>query len=149
MWNSSLADSAQSWADQLARSDYLKYSNEKGIGENIACCWGSNLTGFKATQIWYEEKEYFDYESLCITPRTRSFCQIIWQGTKQLGAAKAKTTHGKELVVARYKPSTTRENVAQNVQTPTTEKKPAHKHSSPAQRLTCFVGKVLKSSLTV
>ena len=144
-WNSGLADSAQSWAEQLARSDSLKHSNEKGIGENIACFWGSELTGAKVTQIWYEENQHFDYESLCITSRSRPFCQVIWQDTRQLGAGKAKTIHGKEVIVARYKPAVTREHVAKNVQRPVSEPNLAPEMSSQAHRSPRLLGK--KSNL--
>ncbi|EDO34552.1 predicted protein, partial [Nematostella vectensis] len=104
VWSSKLADGAQTWAEKLAASDSLTYSHERGIAENIACLWGSELTGNKVVQIWYEEEKLYNYSDPKITPETRPFCQVVWAGTRELGVGKSNTKNGKQVVVARYSP---------------------------------------------
>ncbi|XP_068695407.1 titin-like isoform X2 [Montipora foliosa] len=119
-WSARLAESAQNWAEQLASTTTgsLRYSSVKGFGENLACLWGSELNGQKVTRIWYEEGQYFDYGSTRVTSRTRSFCQVIWQGTRELGAGAAVTENGKQIIVARYFPPLSKKDVARNVKIP-------------------------------
>ncbi|XP_031560007.1 titin-like isoform X3 [Actinia tenebrosa] len=118
VWSTRLADGAQKWAEQLASADSLTYSQERGIGENIACLWGSNVTGNKVTQIWYEESQNYDYSAPRVTPNNRPFCQVVWEGTRELGAGKASTKNGKQVVVARYHPPASRKQVEKNVKSP-------------------------------
>lgn len=114
-WSTRLAESAQNWAEQLASSGSLRYSSEKDIGENLTCLWGSELNGQKVSRIWYEEGKYFDYNKPRVSSRTRSFCQVVWEGTRELGAGAAVTKHGKQIVVARYFPPVNKKDVARNV----------------------------------
>lgn len=116
-WSSRLAESAQNWADYLASSvgGSLRYSSDKDIGENLACLWGSELNGQKVTRIWYEEGKYFDYNKPRVNSRTRSFCQVVWEGTRELGAGAAVTKHGKQIIVARYFPAVNKRDVTRNV----------------------------------
>ena len=116
-WSSRLAESAQNWAEYLASSGggSIRYSSDKDIGENLACLWGSELNGQKITRIWYEEGKYFDYNKPRVNSRTRSFCQVVWEGTRELGAGAAVTKHGKQIVVARYFPAVNKKDVARNV----------------------------------
>ncbi|XP_022779877.1 titin-like isoform X2 [Stylophora pistillata] len=116
-WSSRLAESAQNWADYLASSvgGSLRYSTDKDIGENLACLWGSELNGQKVTRIWYEEGKYFDYNKPRVNSRTRSFCQVVWEGTRELGAGAAVTKHGKQIIVARYFPAVNKRDVTRNV----------------------------------
>lgn len=118
IWSNRLADGAQRWAEELASADSLTYSHERGVGENIACLWGSEVTGNKVTQIWYEEAQNYDYSAPRVTPITRPFCQVIWEGTRELGAGKSTTKNGKQIVVARYNPPATRRNAEKNVKNP-------------------------------
>ena len=115
-WSTRLAESAQNWAEQLARTTgSVRYSSAKGVGENLACLWGSELNGQKVTRIWYEEGQHFDYNNPRVSSRTRSFCQVVWEGTRELGAGAAVTQHGKQIVVARYFPPLNKEDVKRNV----------------------------------
>lgn len=115
-WSTKLAESAQNWADQLASATgSLRYSSAKGVGENLACLWGSELNGQKVTRIWYEEVQHFDYYNPCVSSRTRSFAQVVWEGTREFGAGAAVTKYGKQIVVARYFPPMNKKDVARNV----------------------------------
>ena len=115
-WSTRLADSAQNWAEQLA-STYgsVRYSSVKGVGENLLSLWGSELNGQKVIRIWYEEGQHFNYNSPRVTSRTRSFCQVVWEGTREFGAGAAVTKHGKQIIVARYFPPLNKKDVAKNV----------------------------------
>ena len=114
-WSSRLAESAQSWAQHLASSGSPRYSSEKDIGENFVCLWGSDLNGQKVTRIWYEEGKYFDHNKPRVSSRTRCFCQVVWEGTREVGAGAAVTKYGKQIVVARYFPPMNKKDVAKNV----------------------------------
>ncbi|XP_020612383.1 titin-like isoform X4 [Orbicella faveolata] len=114
-WSSRLAESAQSWAQHLASTGSPRYSSEKDIGENFVCLWGSELNGQKVTRIWYEEGKYFDHNKPRVSSRTRSFCQVVWEGTREVGAGAAVTKYGKQIVVARYFPPMNKKDVARNV----------------------------------
>ena len=115
-WSTRLAESAQAWAEQLASTTgSLRYSSAKDVGENLTLLWGSELNGQKITRIWYEEGKHFDYKKPRVNSRTRSFCQVVWEGTRELGAGAAITKHGKQIVVARYFPPMNKKNVARNV----------------------------------
>lgn len=115
-WSTRLAESAQAWAEQLASTTgSLRYSSAKDVGENLTLLWGSEINGQKITRIWYEEGKHFDYKKPRVNSRTRSFCQVVWEGTRELGAGAAITKHGKQIVVARYFPPMNRKNVARNV----------------------------------
>lgn len=118
VWSTRLADGAQKWAEQLASADSLTYSQERGVGENIACLWGSDVTGNKVTQIWYEESQNYDYSAPRVTPNNRPFCQVVWEGCRELGAGKAATKNGKQVVVARYHPPVSRKQAEKNVKLP-------------------------------
>lgn len=115
-WSTRLAESAQVWAEQLASTTgSLKYSSAMDVGENLACLWGSELNGQKITRIWYEEGQHFDHNKPRVSSRTRSFCQVVWEATRELGAGAAVTKHGKQIVVARYFPPVNKKDVARNV----------------------------------
>jgi hypothetical protein len=43
---------------------------------------------------------------------------VVWEGTRELGAGKASTKNGKQVVVARYNPSATRKHVERNIKAP-------------------------------
>ena len=131
-WSSRLAESAQSWAEQLAICGAVRNSSEKEHGENVASLWGSELTGQKVTRIWYEEARHFNYDKPRFSSRTRSFCQVIWEGSREFGVGAAVTKHGKKIVVARYFPAANKKDVAKKV------KKPRITQTNDDQRIRAF-----------
>lgn len=115
-WSTKLAESAQNWAEHLASTTgSVRYSSVKGVGENLLSLWGSELNGQKVIRIWYEEGQHFNFKSPRVTSRTRSFCQVVWEGTREFGAGAALTKHGKQIIVARYFPPLNKRDVAKNV----------------------------------
>ena len=86
-------------SDQFERSSENEYYNE-----NIACTWGSQLTGTLVSRMWYEEGKDYDYTRDTLTKFTQNFTQLLWKGSHEIGVGRARTKHGKEIIVARYHP---------------------------------------------
>lgn len=100
-----LCEGAQQWAEHLAKCDGFERSPENEYySENIACTWGSHLTGTLVTRIWYEEGKDYDFEKAVFSRLTQNFTQVIWKETREIGVGRARTKHGKEIIVARYHP---------------------------------------------
>lgn len=103
---------AQKWAEHLAASNSFQHSDcmHKGdrLGENIACKWsssGGDYSGKEVCDQWYSEISKHDFK---IEPRstgTGHFTQMVWKGSKEIGVGKAKTSGGKVIVVASYRPA--------------------------------------------
>ena len=100
-----LSDGAQQWAAHLAKCDeFMKSAENENYNENVACTWGSHLTGMLVTRIWYEEGKDYDFEKPIFNKLTQNFTQAIWKETREIGVGRSRTKHGKEIIVARYHP---------------------------------------------
>ena len=67
---------------------------------------GKELTGSGATQMWYDEIKDYDFSQPAkYNPKCGHFTQVIWHGSKEVGAGIAKGDNGMTYVVARYKPA--------------------------------------------
>ena len=66
---------------------------------------GTDLTGKKATEMWYEEEGRYNYRSAQFSTSTGHFTQVVWVGSTQMGAGKAVSSSGAQFVVARYSPA--------------------------------------------
>jgi len=109
-WSSSLAKSAQAWADKLASSGSFSHSHTDGVGENIA--YGSansrNAEGF--VDMWGEEEEFFvagrNYPE-CSSSGDQAdvwhYTQMIWEKTTELGCGMGRGS-GKLYYVCQYSP---------------------------------------------
>ncbi|OWF46342.1 uncharacterized protein LOC110455840 isoform X2 [Mizuhopecten yessoensis] len=107
-----LSEFAQKWAEHLAASNGFQHSDcqHKGdrLGENIACKWSSgsaDYSGKDVTDYWYSEIEKHDFNSEPRTLGSGHFTQVVWKGSKEMGIGKAKSSGGKVLVVASYRPA--------------------------------------------
>ena len=75
-------------------------------------CWrcrpayvpGAELTGRKATDMWYEEQDKYRYNTPGFSTGTGHFTQIVWAASREMGAGKAASATGSQFVVARYNP---------------------------------------------
>ena len=100
-----LCEGAQEWAENLAEGDKFERSPENEYySENIACTWGSQLTGTLVSRMWYEEGKDYDYTRDTLSKFTQNFTQLLWKGCREIGVGRARTKHGKEIIVARYHP---------------------------------------------
>ncbi|XP_056011223.1 uncharacterized protein LOC125678534 [Ostrea edulis] len=116
---------AQNWAEQLVSTNAFKHSDcmHKGerLGENIACKWsssGGDYSGKEVCDQWYSEISKHDFNNEPRSLGSGHFTQMVWKGSKEIGVGKAKTSGGKVIVVASYRPAgnlvgSFRENVSQ------------------------------------
>ncbi|KAL3872138.1 hypothetical protein ACJMK2_040089 [Sinanodonta woodiana] len=107
-----LSEFAQKWAEHLAATNSFQHSdcNHKGerIGENIACKWssaGADYTGKEAADQWYSEISKHDFTTEPRSLGSGHFTQMVWKESKEMGIGKAKTSGGKVIVVANYRPA--------------------------------------------
>lgn len=103
-WSSQLASGAEQWAKQLAKQNSIQHSTGD-YGENIAYMSGSDLTGKKTTDMWYEEESKYRYQNGQFSTSTGHFTQVVWASSLQMGAGKAVSNSGAQFVVARYSPA--------------------------------------------
>ena len=117
-WSPTLADFAQQWADEVARTGMLQHRPRDGqwrqlYGENMA--WGSGRAYdvLTAAKRWYEEIKF--YEPGSSIPRDSGsfkavhYTQIVWKDTTEIGAGKAIIEKGEKrgwtVVVCNYNPA--------------------------------------------
>lgn len=108
VWNDDLATKAQAWCNKMAGDDRMMHqpaSARAGQGENLAGAWGQPMTGKKATDDWYNEINNYNFADpkMSKTP-VGHFTQVVWKGSRQIGAAMATSATGWHFVVARYRP---------------------------------------------
>ncbi|OLN96702.1 Pathogenesis-related protein 1B [Colletotrichum chlorophyti] len=111
-WDSSLAASAQAWADHLTSVGSLEHdTNPGGQGENLASQWGAGTNTFYANgvQLWLDEKPLYDNQPIRTTGSPNyldygHYTQAIWKDTKRVGLAIATDSKGTTFLVARYSP---------------------------------------------
>ncbi len=111
MYNTSLAASAQAWAEHDAGIGSLDHSDPEGnYGENIARWQGASWTDI--VDLWGAEQSYFLFGPFGDTSSTTGhwydighYTQIIWNTTTQIGCGKAANiTQDAEYFVCRYYP---------------------------------------------
>jgi hypothetical protein len=116
-WSPKLAAYAQAWADELARTGRFEHRPPDGewaerYGENIAIGFGDGFGAGAAVRMWLDERA--SYEPGTPIPDDFStftaghFTQIVWRGTKHVGAGKAIVQTGERagwtIIVANYDP---------------------------------------------
>ncbi|XP_068709258.1 uncharacterized protein [Montipora capricornis] len=109
-WAEDLADEAEAYARKLAQARTLQHASKnerKGTGENLAYFTGNfDTAAERATTLWYEEVNDYDFLQGGWQSGTGHFTQVVWKNTKELGMGRAKTADGKiTFVVGRYRPA--------------------------------------------
>ncbi|XP_072016716.1 uncharacterized protein [Amphiura filiformis] len=102
-----LQERAQDWAAHLAKKGEFKNSDNSDVGENIAMHYNSasfDFSGEQAAELWYKQREKYDFKKPGFTNGAGQFTQMVWKGSKEFGAGKAITKEGKVIVVGFYKP---------------------------------------------
>ena len=104
-WSLKLQESAQIWAETLAREGRLEHGGHEGVGQNLAFCAGK-LTGVQACKLWYDELRApgYTFEQPGFTHGTGHFTQVVWRTSKLLGIGIAQGVEG-TYVVAHYEPA--------------------------------------------
>jgi len=109
-WSDTVASTAQAYAEVLASKGTMEHDMNTPYGENLAIAT-YNIDYTTATNMWYEEKPYYDYASNdCISGEMCGhYTQIIWKDTTEIGCGSAIIQTGRfengVIVVCRYNPS--------------------------------------------
>ncbi len=118
-WSSSLADTAQTYADTLKTTQACKmvHSHTKGLGENLF--WASALTysnGTAEVQVvsstnavgeWGSEKANYNYQTNACTKGKvcGHYTQVVWKDTTQVGCGKSICSDNSQIWVCNYTPA--------------------------------------------
>jgi len=111
MWNITLAQHAQVWADHIATTGVILHDPNRGAeGENIAWFKGHDAADCAhALAGWYDKEEpLYDYDNPGFLPETSHFTQVVWRSTTTFGVAQTSTGSGlskQTYIVARYFPA--------------------------------------------
>jgi len=109
-WDDRCAKHAQSYAEELARTNKFGHSNEAEFGENLYTSWssaGSQISAAAAVESWYNEiKDFREYgaERPSNFQNVGHFTQVVWKGSTHVGMGAAVGSNGRVLVVANYLP---------------------------------------------
>ncbi|XP_067038078.1 Golgi-associated plant pathogenesis-related protein 1-like [Acropora muricata] len=105
-WDPVLANDAKKWANYLAANNLFQHDrNRRNQGENLY--WSSKKPAnpcIVATERFYDEVKYYDFNKPGFSSRTGHFTQVVWKSTKRIGAAYATRKDGFFVVVIRYSP---------------------------------------------
>eukprot|EP00795_Rhopilema_esculentum_P014681 gene14681-5774_t len=71
---------------------------------NLSLTVGQELTGRKATEMWYDEIKDYNFSKPGFSSGTGHFTQVVWVDSIELGVGKATAPNGMQFVVARYYP---------------------------------------------
>ena len=106
---------AVAYAESLAKNkdeNYLEpsgiyYQGDEKLGENLfqcnkKTCKMENLT--QPLDIWYKEKEFYNYNTNLGEKGTANFTQMVWKSTKKLGCGAAQRNENSYKVVCFYLP---------------------------------------------
>lgn len=114
-WNEELAETALSWAKQLASRGSLKHSSGRNhVGENISYTGTKPNSLGRLIEMWRDEKKYYVHKpypkctSTGDTGDVGHYTQMIWKDTTELGCGLA-TKSGKDFLVCQYKTSGNRQ----------------------------------------
>ena len=95
-WSNSLSVDAQKWADNYS------FSSQNGEAKF------SNSPAKDASTAWYNEINDYKYSAIGSTANESvmigHYTQMVWKSTTQVGIALARSSSGKEYIVARYSP---------------------------------------------
>lgn len=105
-WNTSIATTAQSYADELAKTGKFEHDNSN-YGENIFAA--SEDKGYQsAVDSWYDEKADYNYNNNSCNSVCGHYTQVVWKKTTEIGCGKATYTYGNmkgsTVIVCRYNP---------------------------------------------
>ena len=106
-WSTSLAASAQDWANHLAATGPLVHS---GSGENLAEATAGALSVTQLADMWGNEKQYFvagTFPNVSTTGNWEDvghYTQVVWRNTTEVGGGVA-TGQGNDYLVCHYSPA--------------------------------------------
>lgn len=102
-WSDTVARAAKTWVDRLAARGCVLQHSETNYGENIAGGSASTQSPEQVVNMWYRERDGYDFARGGFSMRTGHFTQVVWRGSQQLGCASA-TCGDMRLWVCNYDP---------------------------------------------
>jgi pathogenesis-related protein 1 len=104
-WSPKLASFAQDWANTLVSRNEFKHRANNNYGENLAAAQGKSFSPKSVVEYWGEEVRDYNYNTNSCKPGEMCghYTQLVWQKTKEVGCAKAKSGN-KEVWVCNYNP---------------------------------------------
>lgn len=102
-WSKKLARAAQRWADELARRDCAFEHSRTRYGENLAAGTAGTLGPERVVDLWFREREDYDFGRGRFSMATGHFTQLVWRSTRLLGCGKS-TCNGLDIWVCNYDP---------------------------------------------
>ncbi len=113
-WDRGLAQDAQSWANQMARTRQFEHAPQKGDesdqGENLWMGTAGRFAPHEMVNGWIEEKKDFVRGPFPKVSKTGKwadvghYVQLVWADTQKVGCAKS-TAAGDDYLVCRYYPA--------------------------------------------
>ncbi|XP_073140278.1 pathogenesis-related leaf protein 6-like [Henckelia pumila] len=103
IWNVTLANYAQNYANQRIGDCALTHSNGP-YGENLAKGSSSWFTGVEAVNLWMAEKSCYDYATnSCIGGKPcLHYTQVVWHDSIRIGCARVQCSNGWYYVICSY-----------------------------------------------
>jgi uncharacterized protein YkwD len=102
-WSSEVAESAQRWADGLARRGCILDHSHGRYGENLASGTPGYLGPEAVVEMWYGEARDYSYRRPGFSPATGHFTQVVWVRSASLGCGFAPCDDS-EVWVCQYDP---------------------------------------------
>ena len=105
--DSEIENVAQAYSVHLASEDKMEHSGNQNYGENLYYCYSSAgicVTGEKASQSWYKEVEFYDFNNPGFSSKTGHFTQLVWKGSQKIGCGAACNSQNKCYVTCNYDP---------------------------------------------
>jgi Cysteine-rich secretory protein family len=109
IWDEKLAQSARTWAEELARTNMFEHDHQNREGENL---WMGTASAYQPEEMvgsWSEERAIFKSGRFPDVTLTKDwadvghYTQMIWKTTTHVGCARAKGGE-MDVLVCRYSP---------------------------------------------
>lgn len=104
-WHADAAMLAQKWAQNcIFDHGFPDHPLSEHLGQNLYI--GPDATGLRATQLWFDERAYYDFKSLSCQPNEMCghYTQGVWAKSKYLGCGIARCPNQGNLIVCHYYP---------------------------------------------
>ena len=107
VWNTTLQEYAQSYADNRSSDCRLMLSNSADYGENLFIGTPASYSAADAVNAWAAEREYYSYDTnTCMTGQVCGhYTQLVWSTTTSVGCARVPCFNGSIFITCNYYPA--------------------------------------------
>ena len=109
-WSDDLAEDAEDWAKELAKTGTMKHSSQRKHGENLFFNGAGRRTAAQMVQGWLDEKQYFkpgypmpDFSTTGNWAHVGHYSAVVWATTTEIGCAVGRGAKS-DFLVCRYNP---------------------------------------------